>query len=247
MSDNVKNIIWILLASILIAAFLLMGGCANKGEATSSLDNGISLSTSGALAGQQEENSSETTGDNGIIDGSNQRDSDNKNSAKSDDEKTDEKTDSPKTNHEKPPQIIEKPLSCKITITCETLLANPDKIPPGKRQLIPADGVILAPTKIEFKRGESAFDILARATRDNGIHMEFVKTPIYNSAYIEGIHNLYEFDGGEASGWMYSINGVFPQRGSSTCIIEANDRIHWVYSCDLGRDVGGYFVNQKDE
>jgi hypothetical protein len=247
MSDNVKNIIWILLASILIAAFLLMGGCANNGEATSTQDEKTSGSTSEIVAEQQEENSNEITEDNGIIAGSDQRDSEKNDSGINDDEKDGEKNDSPKINQENPPVIIEKSLSCQISITCETLLANPDKIPQGKRQLIPADGIILAPTKIEFKSGESVFDMLARATRNNGIHMEFVKTPIYNSAYIEGIHNIYEFDGGEASGWMYSINGVFPQRGASTYIIEAKDKIHWVYSCDLGRDVGGYSVNQKDE
>ena len=32
------------------------------------------------------------------------------------------------------------------------------------------------------------------------------KTPIYNSAYIEGIHNLYEFDCGSLSGWENLYN-----------------------------------------
>lgn len=34
---------------------------------------------------------------------------------------------------------------------------------------------------------------------------------MYNSAYIEGINNLYEFDCGELSGWMYKVNGLVPQ------------------------------------
>ena len=34
----------------------------------------------------------------------------------------------------------------------------------------------------------------------NKIHMESSFTPVYNSAYIEGIHNLYEFDVGKLSG-----------------------------------------------
>lgn len=40
--------------------------------------------------------------------------------------------------------------------------------------------------------------------------MESNWTPAYNSAYIEGIGNLYEFDCGNLSGWMYSVNGVWP-------------------------------------
>ena len=40
--------------------------------------------------------------------------------------------------------------------------------------------------------------------KKNKIHMEFENTPLYNSAYVEDIANLYEFDCGELSGWMYS-------------------------------------------
>ena len=43
--------------------------------------------------------------------------------------------------------------------------------------------------------------------------MEFENTPMYNSAYIEGIHNLYELDCGERSGWMYKVNDWFPNYG----------------------------------
>ena len=73
------------------------------------------------------------------------------------------------------------------------------------------------------------------------IHMEFVETPMYNSAYIEGINNLYEFDTGELSGWMYKVNDWFPNYGCSRYQIKENDKIEWVYTCDLGRDVGGGF------
>jgi hypothetical protein len=70
--------------------------------------------------------------------------------------------------------------------------------------------------------------------------MEFSMTPIYNSNYIEGINNLYEFDAGELSGWMYKVNGWFPNYGSSRYVLKDGDVIEWVYTCDLGRDVGGY-------
>ena len=36
------------------------------------------------------------------------------------------------------------------------------------------------------------FNVLQREMRKAGIHMEFEDTPMYNSAYIEGINNLYE-------------------------------------------------------
>ena len=69
--------------------------------------------------------------------------------------------------------------------------------------------------------------------------MEFENTPIYNSAYIEGINNLYEFDVGELSGWMYKVNEWFPNYGCSRYQLCDGDVVCWVYTCDLGSDVGG--------
>ena len=75
-----------------------------------------------------------------------------------------------------------------------------------------------------------------------GVHMEFADTPMYNSVYIEGIGNLYEFDCGERSGWMYRVNGWFPNYGCSRYQLEPGDTVEWVYTCDLGADVGGAFA-----
>ena len=57
--------------------------------------------------------------------------------------------------------------------------------------------------------------------------MEFEDTPMYNSAYIEGINNLYEFDCGELSGWMYKVNGWFPNYGCSRYQLKEGDTIEW--------------------
>ena len=78
-----------------------------------------------------------------------------------------------------------------------------------------------------------------KACREAGIHMEYTDTPGYGSAYIEGIGNLYEFDGGPLSGWMYRVTGTFPNKGCSGAAAAPGDRVEWVYTCDLGRDVGG--------
>lgn len=127
--------------------------------------------------------------------------------------------------------------SCTITIKCDTILNNMEFLDEAKHPLIPPDGIILAEKEVTFSEGESVFDVLLRETRNNRIHMEFVKSPIYDSAYIEGIHNLYEFDCGELSGWMYSVNGWFPNYGCSKYILKDRDQIEWVYTCNLGNDV----------
>ncbi|MDR1604391.1 MAG: DUF4430 domain-containing protein [Gracilibacteraceae bacterium] len=128
---------------------------------------------------------------------------------------------------------------CSLAVRCDTLLANLELLEPAKQGLVPADGVILPPTETIFYEGESVFDLLRRETRQAGIHLEFTHVPLYNSAYIEGINNLYEFDAGELSGWMYSVNGWFPNYGSSRYRLQPGDTVEWVYTCDLGDDVGG--------
>lgn len=132
----------------------------------------------------------------------------------------------------------QKKLTCTLSIRCDTILNNMGNLKPGKEDLIPADGAILSAVTVEFSEGESVFDVLLRETKRRRIHMEFVMTPGYNSAYIQGINNLYEKDCGADSGWMYKVNGWFPNYGVSRYQLKQGDVVEWVYTCDLGRDVG---------
>ena len=128
--------------------------------------------------------------------------------------------------------------TCTISISCSTILNNMDNLTAGKEEFVPSDGWILKSTSVSFSEGESVHDVLQRVCRDKGIHMESSFTPAYNSAYVEGINQLYEFDCGELSGWMYNVNGWFPNYGCSKYTVSDGDVINWVYTCDLGKDVG---------
>lgn len=131
--------------------------------------------------------------------------------------------------------------TCTLSVRCDTILDNMDWLDPEKVELVPEDGVIFPTTTVTFYEGESVFNVLQREMRKAGIHMEFEDTPMYNSAYIEVINNLYEFDCGELSGWMYKVNGWFPNYGCSRYQLKEGDVIEWVYTCDLGVDVGGFY------
>ena len=137
------------------------------------------------------------------------------------------------------PERAEASWSCMLSISCETVLENLDAGEPEKRELVPDDGWILPPTQIVFSEGESAFDVLRRVCREQNIHMEFSESPVYQTAYIEGIGNLYEFDCGELSGWMYCVNNWFPNYGCSLYQLQDGDVVQWLYTCDLGNDIGG--------
>lgn len=139
-------------------------------------------------------------------------------------------------------EIGDTEYTCTLSISCATILDNMDLCDPEKVELVPEDGWILKPMTVMFYEGESVFNVLQRTCKQQKIHMEFSNTPIYNSAYIEGIHNLYEFDVGNLSGWMYKVNDWFPNYGCSRYLLQDGDVIEWVYTCDLGYDVGGGYA-----
>ena len=128
--------------------------------------------------------------------------------------------------------------TCTLEIRCDTLLDHLDELSDGKAAIVPADGVVLAKTSVECQEGESVFDVVRRCLRDENIHFEYVDARAYDSVYIEGIGNLYEFDCGEKSGWMFSVNGVFPSLGCSGYTVSAGDEIVFSYTCDMGADLG---------
>ncbi len=131
-----------------------------------------------------------------------------------------------------------KAYSCTLSIDCLTIKDNLNDLNSTKASYVPDDGYIMKSKKVIFYEGESVFDVLLRETQKAGIPMEYSMTPIYNSNYIEGINNLYEFDCGNLSGWMYSVNGWYPNYGCSRYVLSDGEEIKWRYTCDLGRDVG---------
>ena len=132
--------------------------------------------------------------------------------------------------------------TCTFSIECATILNNLDMLDPEKLEMVLSNGVILETVTVTFYEGESVFDVLQRICMEYGIHMEAEWTPIYNSAYVEGIHNLYEFDCGALSGWMYSVNDWYPNYGCSRYQLKDGDVVQWRYTCDLGNDVGGGYA-----
>ena len=131
-----------------------------------------------------------------------------------------------------------KTYTCTFSIECSTILNNLSELDPDKLELVPSNGVILPPTTVTFYEGESVFDVIQRVCKEYNIHLEFSWTPVYNSAYIEGIHNLYEFDCGALSGWMYRVDGWYPNYGCSRYQLAGGEIVEWRYTCDLGQDVG---------
>ena len=125
-----------------------------------------------------------------------------------------------------------------LSVSVETLLDNIHLLDAEMHELVPQDGILFPATEVPVYEGESVFDVLQREMRQAGIHMTARSVPIHNSSYVEAIGNIFEFDAGGLSGWMYSVNGIFPGIGSSQYTLSPGDVVEWLYTIDLGRDIG---------
>ena len=138
---------------------------------------------------------------------------------------------------------------CFVTIDCKNIKNNLSSLKKGKKAFVPQSGYILKDARVPFEEGESAFDALKRACKENvctdnceyckkgGIQLEFSFTPAYKSYYVEGIHQLYEKDCGSFSGWMFSVNGKFSDASSSEYLLKAGDKITFSYTVSMGDDL----------
>lgn len=147
-------------------------------------------------------------------------------------------------------QTIEEDTSFTVylSIECLTLLNKKDSVEPSVAKYIPEDGYILRKKECVCYKGESVYDVLAREVKAAGIQFEADYTPMYGSAYIRGIGNIYEFDGGDMSGWLYSVkppneDAWCPNYGCSRYVLIEGEYIRWAYTCEnFGGDIGGEFA-----
>lgn len=137
-------------------------------------------------------------------------------------------------------EITEESETVFLTIRCDTILDNWDKLDNSLKyeKYVPSNGIILGRTEYVLRKGDTVFQILDRAVRNNHIQMECIYSTNFGSIYVQGINHLYEFSCGPLSGWMFMVDGVFPNYGCSKYNLKDGNEIVWAYTCDLGRDVG---------
>ncbi len=89
--------------------------------------------------------------------------------------------------------------------------------------------VILAPTGVGLYPDETVLDVLVRASRENDILLDYSSSGA--TAYVKGIANLYEFDYGAQSGWIYTVESYKGTPGVScgAFSLADGDSVEWVY------------------
>ncbi len=115
-----------------------------------------------------------------------------------------------------------------------TLCIRCDKVA-GRAAHIPADGVLLAETSFPIAAGDTVYTVLTDAARAKGLHME--ASGAQGLMYIHGIGNIYEFDFGDLSGWVYQVNGETASVGCDQHALHDGDRVEFHYTLELGKDI----------
>ena len=93
------------------------------------------------------------------------------------------------------------------------------------------ESIILGETTVKFAEGSSVFDILKKVTRENKIQME--SRGLGALVYVSGIDNLYEFDSGPQSGWIFYVNDIRGDESSGKVTAVEGDIIKWVYVLEV--------------
>ena len=96
--------------------------------------------------------------------------------------------------------------------------------------------IIIENMCVKYKEDLSVADISKEVCRYKNI--PFVTSGTGTVIYVQGINNLFEFDHGSESGWLYSVNGEFQSMSCGNYTVKDGDYVEWFYTLDFGKDVG---------
>ena len=82
----------------------------------------------------------------------------------------------------------------------------------------------------------NAFEALKYYCENNSIQLGY--TGSGKLAYVNSINGIKEKSEGPSSGWMYKVNGTFPNVSAGRYDLSSNDTLEWVFTKDGGKDVG---------
>lgn len=108
-------------------------------------------------------------------------------------------------------------ITVTISINCEKALAYGADVPES--------GYFLAPKKYTAQEGDTVFDVLEAAAKENGISLKY-----QSKSYIQAINGLSEKDCGGSSGWTYKVNDKKPNKSAAKYELSDGDVIEWLYA-----------------
>lgn len=131
----------------------------------------------------------------------------------------------PSTNVKPDPK---KDITVSVAVDCHTAIEwGILQKKPQFQGVLPENGKLLS-TSVTVKEGECAMKALKTALKKNRIAID------ESDGYIRSIAGLSEFDCGRSSGWLYRVNGQFPNVSSADYPLKNGDTIEFIYTCQRG-------------
>ena len=96
----------------------------------------------------------------------------------------------------------------------------------------PKGTTFLNKTLYSVEKGTSAYELL----QETGLDLDVTRSAY--GVYVKAIEGLSEFDEGNESGWMYRVNGKFPNYSASLYALSKGDYVEWLYTRNGGDDIG---------
>ncbi|MGG0670267.1 DUF4430 domain-containing protein [Lederbergia citrisecunda] len=136
------------------------------------------------------------------------------------------------------PETPETPETRPTVPSAQTILFSIEKRTMGQ-------GDIISPVRVSIQDGDTAYTVLQRVASEQGVSID--ATGVGPTVYVKAIDGLGEFDGGPKSGWMYSVNGEFPQFSAGIYELTDGDNLRWQYTKNLGEDLGNIWDPNEGE
>ncbi len=91
-------------------------------------------------------------------------------------------------------------------------------------------------SQIVLENEVTAFEALKYYCENNSIQIGYTGSGQF--IYVSSINGIKEKSEGPSSGWMYKVNGTFPNVSAGKYKLSSNDTLEWVFTKDGGKDVG---------
>ena len=137
--------------------------------------------------------------------------------------RTEPESQAPEPEPEPEPEPAPETITVTVSVLCTLAVDNPN-LNPGVT--VPADGVMVSGLSLELAPGQTAFDAL----RQTGLTLDYTGSPGRKSVYLRGVGGLYERDCGPGSGWVFSVNGTYPNAGCSAVALNDGDVVSFQFT-----------------
>lgn len=128
----------------------------------------------------------------------------------------------------------ESDITVTVLAECAAALDNMESIDErvNTADVIPADGVVIAYCEVSLPEDATAYEALTLAARQQKVRVDGSGT-VYG-VYVSAIGHIAEFGFGDMSGWLYSVNGDYPEVSCGEYRLHDGDAVEFHYTCGYG-------------